>query len=149
MHRFVLGRNSPIDLQALALIGERSRCRGSHVQRMRLLVESDGFRLRRHYCHSDGLRRLQKKIQRARRDMKRKRRLIGRRLRGSGGVNEMRATGIVGQARCDSGARMVVLGWCARRGVSWGKVGSKTAGLGCAATWTRIQTDQVMHKMYR
>lgn len=35
----------------------------------------------------------------------------------------MRATGIVGRARCDSGARPAVLGGCAR-GVSWQKVGS-------------------------
>lgn len=41
----------------------------------------------------------------------------------------MRATGIVGQARCDSGARTAVLGGYAR-GVSWQKVGSKTANGG-------------------
>lgn len=41
----------------------------------------------------------------------------------------MCATGIVGQARCDSGARMAVLGWCAR-GVSWEKSGLKNGRCG-------------------
>lgn len=59
MWDFWVGCDSPIDLQAVALVGERSRGRGGHVQRMRLLVESDGFRLRRHYCHSGGLWMLQ------------------------------------------------------------------------------------------
>lgn len=57
--RFLVGCDSPIDLQAVALVGERSCRRGGHIQRMRLLVESDGFRLRGHYCHSGGLWMLQ------------------------------------------------------------------------------------------
>lgn len=47
---------------------------------------------------------------------------LGHELRGGDGVTEMRATGIVGQARCDNGARTAVLGGCAR-GVSSQKVG--------------------------
>lgn len=87
-----------------------------------------------------------KSAQRARRDMKGKRRLIGHELRGSGGVTEMRATGIVGQARCDNGAPTAALGGRAR-GVSWQKW-AQTAGGKCATTRTiRNQTVRVMHKM--
>lgn len=86
-----------------------------------------------------------KSAQRARRDMKGKRRLIGHELRGSGGVTEMRATGIVGQARCDNGAPTAVLGGRAR-GVSWQKW-AQTAGGKCATTRTiRNQTVRVMQK---
>ena len=60
----------------------------------------------------------------------------------------MRATVIVGQARCDSGARTAVLGGYAR-GVSWQKVGSDT---GCRMRddvddKKSNQTVQVMHKI--
>lgn len=111
---FLVGCDSPIDLQAVALVGERSRRRGSHIQRMRLLVESDGFRLRGHYCHSGGLWMLQIGSAGASRH---EREAAINWARASGGVTEMRATGIVGQARCDNGARPAGFGRVCARGV--------------------------------
>lgn len=147
---FLVGCDSPIDLQAVALVGERSRRRGGHIQRMRLLVESDGFRLRGHYCHSGGLWMLQIGSAGASRHEREAAINWAQASGGSGGVTEMRATGIVGQARCDNGARPAGFGRvCARGGVSWQKVGSNT---GCRMRddvddKKSNQTVQVMHEI--
>lgn len=76
---------------------------------MRLLVESDGFRLRRHYGHSGGLWMLQIGSAGASRH-EREAAINCTSFGESGGVTEVRATGIVGQARCDNGARTADLG---------------------------------------